>query len=143
MQATPPGNFSLSAQRVQENTRQLQPAGLVLEPGQRLADPVLALVGDEEGRAWQQRELQRQEAAREGAPRRLDHHTFGIFQHEGVVHGSDARPDIVQRVAGICTPRAGRDEEPQPAPAVDRNGAIPQLGEDFFETLFPDLPDRY
>ncbi len=54
-------------------------------------------------------------------------------------HGAEARLHILDGVAGKRPPRAGGDQEPQRRPAVDRDGAIAEIGQDFLEPLPADL----
>ena len=89
---------------IQKDARKFRPAWFMLKLREKTAHLVLLLVGDEPRRARQQRKLTRQKSARERRPWRLDHHAFGVFQHERVVHRSDAWLYVLRRMTGKGAP---------------------------------------
>ena len=56
---------------------------------------------------------------------------------------SDAALNVVQAVSRESTPRCLGQQKAKPAPGVDRDAAIAELGDQGFEPLFADLFDRF
>ena len=102
---------------------------------------MLFFVGDEPRWFGQKRDTPREQITRKRPPWGRHHTAFGPIKHEGIMHKSDARLHVLQRMAGKGTPRANRHQKPQTCPRIDGDGAIMQIGNDGLEFLFPDFSD--
>jgi hypothetical protein len=118
---------------VHEDARQLQPRRPVLELDQALADLVGPFVGDEPGRAWQQRHRAMQQIAWIGPKRRIKYCAFGFVEQHRVVDESTAALDVVERMAGKRAPRRLRQQEAQSRLGIDGDAAVAKVRQNLLE----------